>query len=39
MDTLVLLGFAGLGVVGTILTAHRRRMWTMDRLKPVVTMQ
>ena len=39
MDTLVLLGFAALGVVGTILTAHRRRMWTMDRLKPVVTMQ
>ena len=39
VDTAVLLGFAALGIAGTILTAHRRRMWTMDRLKPVVTMQ
>ena len=39
VDAAVLLGFAALGVAGTILTAHRRRMWTMDRLKPVVTMQ
>ena len=36
---LVLLGFAALGVCATILTAHRRRTWTMDRLKPIVTMQ
>ena len=38
-DTVVLLGFAALGVCATILTAHRRRTWTMDRLKPIVTMQ
>jgi putative membrane protein len=38
-DTAILLGFAALGVCGTILTAHRRRTWTMARLKPVVTLQ
>jgi putative membrane protein len=39
MNAAVLLGFSALGVAGTILTAHRRRMWTMDRLKPVMTLQ
>ncbi len=38
-DTLVLLGFAAAGICATIVTAHRRRTWTMARLKPVVTMQ
>jgi len=38
LDAAVLLGFAALAVCATILTAHRRRTWTMDRLKPIVTM-
>jgi len=39
VDTLVLLGFAAAGICATIATTHRRRTWTMARLKPVVTMQ
>ena len=38
VDAAVLLGFAALAVCATILTAHRRRTWTMDRLKPIITM-
>lgn len=36
LNAFVLLGYAAVGVLLTILTAHRRRAWTMDRLKPVL---
>ena len=38
MNALVLLGYAGAAVGLTMLTAHRRRTWTMDRLKPVLSL-
>ena len=39
VDAVVLLGFAAAAICATIVTAHRRRTWTMARLKPVATMQ
>jgi len=38
MCAAVLLGYAAGAVVLTTLTARRRRVWTMDRLKPVLTL-
>ena len=38
IDALILLGYAAGAVVLTMLTAHRRRVWTMDRLKPVLAL-
>jgi putative membrane protein len=37
-NALILLGYAAGAVVLVTLTAHRRRTWTMDRLKPVLTL-
>jgi putative membrane protein len=34
---LVLAGFLVLGLLGTVLTARRQRVWTMDRLRPALT--
>ena len=39
VETLVLLGFAAAAICGTMVTTHRRRTWTMARLKPVAMMQ
>ena len=38
LNALVLLGYAAAAVGLTMLTAHRRRTWTMDRLKPVLSL-
>ena len=38
MNALILLGYAAAAVGLTVLTAHRRRTWTMDRLKPVLSL-
>ena len=37
-DALILLAYAAAAVGLTVLTAHRRRTWTMDRLKPVLSL-
>jgi putative membrane protein len=37
-NALVLLGYAAAAIGLTVLTAHRRRTWTMDRLKPVLSL-
>ena len=37
-NALILLGYAAAAVGLTMLTAHRRRTWTMDRLKPVLSL-
>ncbi len=37
-NALILLGYAAAAIVLTMLTAHRRRTWTMDRLKPVLSL-
>jgi putative membrane protein len=37
-NALVLLAFAAAAVGLTVLTAHRRRTWTMDRLKPALSL-
>jgi len=34
---LVLAGFLVLGLLGTVLTARRQRVWTMDRLRPALS--
>ena len=34
----ILLGYTAAAVGLTVLTAHRRRTWTMDRLKPVLSL-
>jgi putative membrane protein len=34
---LALTAFLLLGLLGTVLTARRQRMWTMDRLRPALT--
>jgi putative membrane protein len=38
LNALILLGYAAGGVLLTVLTARRRRTWTMDRLKPVLAL-
>jgi putative membrane protein len=38
VNGLILLGYAIAAVGLTVLTAHRRRTWTMDRLKPVLSL-
>jgi putative membrane protein len=38
VNGLILLGYAIAAVGLTVLTAHRRRTWTMDRLKPVLNL-
>jgi len=38
LDALILLAYAAAAVGLTVLTAHRRRTWTMDRLKPVLSL-
>jgi putative membrane protein len=38
LDGLILLGYAAAAIGLTVLTAHRRRTWTMDRLKPVLSL-
>jgi putative membrane protein len=38
LNTVILLGYAAAAVGLTVLTAHRRRTWTMDRLKPVLSL-
>ena len=38
VNAAILIGYAAAAVGLTILTAHRRRTWTMDRLKPVLSL-
>ena len=38
VNALILLAYAIAAVGLTVLTAHRRRTWTMDRLKPVLSL-
>jgi hypothetical protein len=38
VNAAILIGYATAAVGLTILTAHRRRTWTMDRLKPVLSL-
>jgi putative membrane protein len=38
VNATILLGYSAAAVGLTMLTAHRRRQWTMDRLKPVLSL-
>ena len=38
LNALILLGYTLAAIGLTVLTAHRRRTWTMDRLKPVLSL-